>query len=201
MSFYNKKDILFLGLPALDWHPLLFLIWAMIISINLFLSHDKSTSTWIENNFPPEYSPTFVDLEFEEDKREWLAATPSTLLVPKTLARASPPRPPGIIGSQCQIGQLQISDGSIGWKLESTSDRRASDPSWLQTWWSMVAFFASVRVTKNTKLMIISDYLINHPPHSCYHLKSVWQNYSPGRRAAWWAGAMSKSCSKWRRWC
>lgn len=140
MSFYNKKDILFLGLPALDWHPLLFLIWAMIISINLFLSHDKSTSTWIENNFPPEYSPTFVDLEFEEDKREWLAATPSTLLVPKTLARASPPRPPGIIGSQCQIGQLQISDGSVGWKLESTSDRRASDPSWFQTWRNRVAF-------------------------------------------------------------
>ena len=66
-----------------------------------------------QKKIPQEYYPTFVDLEFEEDKRERLAATPSTLLVPKTLARASPPRPPPSIGCQCQC---QISDGSVGWK-------------------------------------------------------------------------------------
>ena len=51
-----------------------------------------------------------------------------------------PPRPIPIIASQCQIGQLQISDGTVGWKHEPTSDRRASDPSWFQTWRSRVAF-------------------------------------------------------------
>ena len=62
-------------------------------------------------------------------------------------------------------------------------------------------FFCICASDQEYQVVIISDYLINHPPHSCYHLKSVWQKYSPGRRAAWWAGAMSKSCSKWRRWC
>ena len=35
ISFYNK-NILFLGLPALDWHPQLFSIWVILLSINLF---------------------------------------------------------------------------------------------------------------------------------------------------------------------